>query len=182
MTRAWFLWFMMSPGPIDGVVAPLFTIALLFILCNKWLQFNHQSKLLKHLVGNCDVTVVVSMAMAIPSGRLMQREPAALSTQRTGVSTSLERETWGTSPDTGSVGKNPLTATGDHMQCLENWDVNLTSLDRLVALISCREIFRKNSKLLCRDGKQNYLSCTVLFCLGLLVFFFPSPVQVDKKD
>ena len=22
MTRAWFLWFMMSPGPIDGVVAP----------------------------------------------------------------------------------------------------------------------------------------------------------------
>lgn len=107
MTRAWFLWFMMSPGPIDGVVAPLFTIALLFILCNKWLQFNHQSKLLKHLGGNCDVTVVVSMATAIPSGRLIQRESATLSTQSTGESTSLERGTWGTSPDTPSGGKNP---------------------------------------------------------------------------
>lgn len=109
MTRAWFLWFMMSPGPIDGVVAPLFTIALLFILCNKWLQFNHQSKLLKHLGGNCDVTVVVSMATAIPLGswyRGNQEHPGGQE-----WAPASERATWGTRPR----GENPLIATGYHI-------------------------------------------------------------------
>lgn len=162
MTRAWFLWFMMSPGPIDGVVAPLFTTAPLFILWNKWLQFNHQSKLLKHLGGNCDVTVVVSMATAIPSGtwyRGNQEHPEGQE-----WAPASERGIWGASPDTPLGGKKSVNCYW--ISHLENWDVDLdfASLDKLVVLISCREIFRKILQLLCRDEKQNYLSCTVWFC------------------
>lgn len=149
MTRAWFLWFMMSPGPIDGVVAPLFTIALLFILCNKWLQFNHQSKLLKHLVGNCDVTVVVSMATAIPSGRLIQREPGTLNPEHPGGQECAPASGRGPGGQvqTHPRGQNPLIAAGYNTQSLLNWDVglNFASLGRLADWFHCKEIFTKNS-------------------------------------
>lgn len=91
-----------------------------------------------------------------------------------------ERGTWGTAPDTPSGEKFTNCYWISH---LENWDADLdfASLDRLVALMSCREIFRRISQLLHRDGKQKYLSYTVLICLGFF-FFFPFPVQVEKKD